>query len=97
MAYSSFQRLFAYVSWILGAEYSLPTIKYAKLPNGDLESKVSIAAQMKENGFLSQKSLVKFVNNFDDAEYDEEKKQIDKELTDEFAIQGKLPEGDEDL
>ena len=52
---------------------------------------------MKENGFLSQKSLVKFVNNFDDAEYDEEKKQIDKELTDEFAIQGKLPEEDEDL
>lgn len=97
VAYSSFQRLFAYVSWILGAEYSLPTIKYAKLPNGDLESKVSIAAQMKENGFLSQKSLVKFVNNFDDAEYDEEKKQIDKELTDEFAIQGKLPEEDEDL
>jgi hypothetical protein len=72
----------------------LPTIKYAKLPNGDLESKVSIAAQMKENGFLSQKSLVKFVNNFDDAEYEEEKKLLDQELLDEYAIQGKYPDLD---
>ena len=94
VAYAGLQNLFAYVSWILGAEYSLPTIKYPKLPNGDLESKVGIAAQMKENGFLSQKSLVKFVNNFDDAEYDEEKKQMDKELTDETAIQWRLSDLD---
>lgn len=91
VAYASFQKLFAYIAWILGSEYHLPTIKYPKLPNGELESKVSIAAQMKENGFLSQKSLVKFVNNFDDEEYDEEKAQMDKELTDEYAIQGKYP------
>ena len=60
----------------------------------DLVSKVGIAAKMKENGFLSQKSLVKFVNNFDDAEYDEEKKQMDKELTDETAIQWRLSDLD---
>lgn len=90
VAYASFQKLFAYIARILGAEYALPTIKYPKLPNGELESKVSIAAQMKENGFLSQKSLVKFVNNFDDAEYEEEKAQMDKELTDEYAIQGTM-------
>lgn len=94
VAYASFQKLFAYIAWILGADYTLPTIKYAKLPNGDLESKVSIAAQMKENGFLSQKSLVKFVNNFDDAEYEEEKKLLDQELLDEYAIQGKYPDLD---
>nr|DAM98978.1 MAG TPA: hypothetical protein [Caudoviricetes sp.] len=49
---------------------------------------------MKENGFLSQKSLVKFVNNFDDAEYEEEKKLLDQELLDEYAIQGKYPDLD---
>lgn len=94
VAYASFQKLFAYVARVMGNEYVLPTIKFSKLPNGNLENKVSIAAQMKENGFLSQKSLVKFVNNFDDAEYDEEKKQMDKELTDEYAIQGKYPDLD---
>lgn len=93
IAYSSYQKLFAYVLWSMGYDYQLPTIKYAKLPNWDLESKVSVAAQMKDNWFLSQKSLIKFVNNFDEEERAEEKKQIDAELKEESAITLK----DEDL
>lgn len=88
IAYATLQQFFAYVAWGMKFEYVLPTIKFPKLPNGDLSVKVDIASRMKDNGFLSQKSLIKFVNNFDDAEYDEEKAIMDQELTDEYAIQG---------
>lgn len=88
--YTSLQLFFAYAAWLLGAEYTLPTIKFAKLPNGDLATKVEIASKMKENGFLSQRSLIKFVNNFDDLEYEEEKLLLDQELSDEYAIKGDI-------
>lgn len=90
--YSTLQRLFAYIWFIINWKYELPTIKFSRFKAYDISDKATTAETLMNSQLTSKKSLIKFIRWYDDQEAKEEMDLIGQELINENAITGKNSE-----